>query len=35
MFMIIQTQAGGSGRTPNDAELPAVLKVSNVTVTQS
>ena len=34
MFMIIQTQTGGSGLTPNDAQLPAVLQVSDVTVTQ-
>ncbi len=34
MFMLIQTQTGGSGGTPNDSQLPAVLQVSNVTVTQ-
>ena len=34
MFMIIQTQTGGSGGTPNNAQLPAVLQVADVTVTQ-
>ena len=34
MFLIIQTQTGGVGGTPNDANLPAHLDVSNVTVTQ-
>lgn len=34
MFLIIQTQTGGVGGTPNDANLPAQLDVSNVTVTQ-
>ena len=34
MFLIIQTQTGGVGGTPNDATLPADLDVSSVTVTQ-
>jgi hypothetical protein len=34
MFVIIQTQTGGVGGTPNDLNLPADLDVSNVTVTQ-
>ncbi len=34
MFMIIQTQTGGSGLTPVNSQLPAVLQVSDVTVTQ-
>lgn len=34
MFLIIQTQTGGSGGTPNDSTLPTTLQVSNVTVTQ-
>ena len=34
MFLIIQTQTGGVGGSPNDANLPAHLDVSNVTVTQ-
>lgn len=34
MFLIIQTQTGGSGGTPNNGQLPAVLQVSDVTVTQ-
>jgi hypothetical protein len=34
MFLIIQTQTGGVGGTPNDANLPAHLDVSSVTVTQ-
>ena len=34
MFMIIQTQTGGSGGTPDDSQLPAVLQVADVTVTQ-
>jgi hypothetical protein len=33
MFMIIQTQTGGSGLTPVNSKLPAVLQVQNVTVT--
>jgi beta-glucanase (GH16 family) len=34
MFMIIQTQTGGSGLTPVNSQLPAVLQVADVTVTQ-
>jgi len=34
MFMIIQTQTGGSGGTPNNSQLPAVLQVADVTLTQ-
>jgi len=34
MFMLIQTQTGGSGLTPDNSQLPAVLQVSDVTVTQ-
>ncbi|HEY7983237.1 MAG TPA: family 16 glycosylhydrolase, partial [Ktedonobacterales bacterium] len=34
MFLLIQTQTGGSGGTPNNNTLPATLQVSNVTVTQ-
>jgi hypothetical protein len=34
MFLIIQTQTGGTGGTPSDGALPAHLDVSNVTVTQ-
>lgn len=34
MFLLIQTQTGGVGGTPNDSNLPAALQVSNVTVTQ-
>ena len=34
MFLIIQTQTGGVGGTPNDNNLPAHLDVSNVTLTQ-
>ncbi|HEY5024352.1 MAG TPA: hypothetical protein VII76_05195 [Acidimicrobiales bacterium] len=34
MFMLIQTQTGGAGGTPDDAQLPAVLQVSDITVTQ-
>jgi hypothetical protein len=34
MFMIVQTQTGGSGGTPDNANLPALLQVSDVTVTQ-
>ena len=34
MFLIIQTQTGGVGGTPNDAYLPAAMKVSYVRVTQ-
>ena len=33
MFMIIQTQTGGSGLTPVNSKLPAVLQVQDVTVT--
>jgi beta-glucanase (GH16 family) len=34
MFLIIQTQTGGSGGTPDDALLPATLQVDFVKVTQ-
>jgi hypothetical protein len=34
MFLLIQTQTGGVGGTPNDSNLPALLQVSNVTVSQ-
>ena len=34
MFLIIQTQTGGVGGTPNSAYLPALLQVSYVRVTQ-
>lgn len=34
MFLIIQTQTGGAGGTPNNAFLPAVLGVDYVKVTQ-
>jgi len=34
MFMLVQTQTGGSGGTPNNAELPATFQVSDITVTQ-
>jgi len=34
MFLIIQTQTGGVGGTPNSAYLPAMLQVSYVRVTQ-
>ncbi|MDR3650401.1 MAG: family 16 glycosylhydrolase [Acidimicrobiales bacterium] len=34
MFMIIQTQTGGSGGTPDNSHLPAVLQVADVTLTQ-
>jgi hypothetical protein len=34
MFLIIQTQTGGSGGTPNNALLPATLVVDYVKVTQ-
>jgi hypothetical protein len=34
MFLIIQTQTGGAGGTPNDALLPASLQVDFVRVTQ-
>jgi beta-glucanase (GH16 family) len=34
MFLLIQTQTGGIGGTPNDSNLPALLQVSNVTVSQ-
>jgi beta-glucanase (GH16 family) len=34
MFLIIQTQTGGVGGTPNDANLPASLQVDYVKVTQ-
>ena len=34
MFLIIQTQTGGVGGTPDNSMLPAHLDVSNVTVTQ-
>ncbi len=35
MFMIIQTQTGGSGGTPNNAELPAVFQVADVSYSSS
>ena len=34
MFLIIQTQTGGTGGTPNNALLPAALAVNYVKVTQ-
>jgi len=34
MFLIIQTQTGGYGGTPNNALLPATLQVDYVKVTQ-
>jgi hypothetical protein len=34
MFLLIQTQTGGSGGTPNNAHLPATLVVEYVKVTQ-
>jgi hypothetical protein len=34
MFLLIQTQTGGDGGTPNNANLPATFQVSSVTVTQ-
>lgn len=34
MFVIIQTQTGGVGGTPVNSQLPAVLQVSDITVTQ-
>jgi beta-glucanase (GH16 family) len=34
MFLIIQTQTGGSGGAPNDALLPASLQIDFVQVTQ-
>jgi hypothetical protein len=34
MFLIIQTQTGGAGGTPNNAALPAGLVVNYVKVTQ-
>jgi hypothetical protein len=34
MFLLIQTQTGGIGGTPNDSNLPAMLQVLNVTVSQ-
>jgi len=34
MFLIIQTQTGGAGGTPNDALLPANVQVDYVKVTQ-
>jgi hypothetical protein len=34
MFLIIQTQTGGVGGTPDGSNLPATLQVSSVTVTQ-
>jgi hypothetical protein len=34
MFMIIQTQTGGSGGTPDNSHLPTVLQVADVTLTQ-
>ena len=33
MFMIIQTQTGGSGGTPDNAHLPAVFQVTDVSYT--
>jgi len=34
MFLLIQTQTGGVGGTPNNAHLPATLMVESVKVTQ-
>jgi beta-glucanase (GH16 family) len=34
MFLLIQTQAGGIGGVPNDSNLPTILQVSSVTVSQ-
>ncbi len=34
MFLIIQTQTGGLGGTPDSANLPTHLEVSDITVTQ-
>jgi hypothetical protein len=34
MFLIIQTQTGGAGGTPNNAYLPATLNIDYVKVTQ-
>ncbi len=34
MFLLIQTQTGGTGGTPNDSNLPATLQVSSVMVAQ-
>jgi hypothetical protein len=34
MFLLIQTQAGGIGGAPNDSNLPAILQVASVTVSQ-
>lgn len=34
MFLLIQTQTGGVGGTPDDSNLPAILQVSSVTVSQ-
>jgi hypothetical protein len=34
MFLIIQTQTGGGGGTPNNAYLPATFMVDYVKVTQ-
>jgi hypothetical protein len=34
MFLIIQTQTGGSGGTPNNSQLPATLSIDYVKVTQ-
>jgi beta-glucanase (GH16 family) len=34
MFLIIQTQTGGSSGTPNNAYLPATLNIDYVKVTQ-
>jgi hypothetical protein len=32
MFLLIQTQTGGTAGTPNDSNLPATLQVSSVFV---
>jgi len=34
MFLLIQTQTGGAGGTPNNSSLPAELVVNYVKVTQ-
>jgi hypothetical protein len=34
MFLLIQTQTGGTGSTPNNSNLPATLQVSSVMVAQ-
>ena len=34
MFLLMQTQTGGVGGTPNNAELPAQFSIDYVKVTQ-